>query len=352
MIDLVDIKIQLQHQPFGNERIKLAENSGASPPTSKRFSKKIALQPNGPLIDVTSLDNGSVIHIRDCPLAPLQGHNVFGSNDVCLLGSTLICAVLDQLQILYTAEQRQAWEVGEFAIDALDITHRFELPENLSQKQIFDHIRTKSAWEFRPSVISVGTGIRMCAPRRNTAFVFYDKLQKLTDQRTHSFRHLRAVVGDDARDIWTGLQHAAANSVRAELKLSKEYLKRHRLNRGSAWTIEKTHQVYWAEMEKLRFEGHVPLHQLRHAISRMKPRPLRYALELWARGAELNSIYVKSTLDQHRSKILRMTGIDILLDVPIIEALPLSEIFCRKNMRAMFPKWARKFPACAFGMPA
>ncbi|VWB51369.1 hypothetical protein BLA14095_02225 [Burkholderia lata] len=350
MIDLIDIKIQLQHEPFGNERIKLAENLQVSPPTSKRFSKKIALQPNGHLTDVTSLDNGSVIHIRDCPLTPLQGHNVFGSNDVCLLGSTLICAVLDRLSIAYTDGQRQAWEAGEFVIDALDITHRFVLPENVSQKQIFDHIRTTSAWEFRPSVISVGTGIRMSAPRRNTAFVFYDKLQKLTDQRTHSFQHLRAVVGDDAREIWMGLQRAAANNVRAELKLSKEYLKRHRLNHGSAWTIEKTHQVYWAEMEKLRFEGHVPLRQLRHAINRVRPRPLRYALELWARGAELDSVYAKSTLDRHRSKILRMTGIDILLDVPMIEALPLSEIFCRANMRNAFPKWARRFPACAFGM--
>lgn len=350
MIDLIDIKIQLQHQPFGNERLKLVENSRVSSPTSKRFSKKIALQPNGPLIDVTSLDNGSVIHIRDCPLTPLQGHNVFGSDDVCLLGSTLIRAVLDQLSIAYTDEHRQAWEAGEFVVDALDITHRFTLPENLSQKQIFDHIRTKSAWEFRPSVISVGTGVRLAAPRHNAAFVFYDKLQKLKDQRTHSFRHLRAVVGDDARDIWTGLQKAAANSVRAELKLSKEYLERHRLNRGSAWTIEKTRQVYWVEMEKLRFEAHVPLSRLRHAINRVKSRPLRHALELWARGAELDSIYVKSTLDRHRSKILRMTGVDILLDVPMIEALPLSEIFCRKNLRAAFPKWARKFPACAFGM--
>ncbi|WP_186133381.1 phage/plasmid replication protein, II/X family [Burkholderia gladioli] len=351
MIDLIDIKIQLQHKPFGSERIKLAENSPNSQPVSKRFSKKIALQPGGTLIDVTSLANGSVVHIRDCPLTPLQGHNVFGSDDVCLLGSTLICAVLDRLSITYTEKQRAAWEAGEFFIDALDITHRFALPENLSQKQIFDHIRTKSAWEFRPSVISAGTGVRLAAPRRNTTFVFYDKLQKLTDKRTHSFRDLRAVVGDGACDIWTGLQKAAANSVRAELKLSKEYLKRHRLNRGSAWTIAKVHEIYWAEMEKLRFKAHVPLRQLRHSINRATPRPLRHAVELWARGAELDSVYPKSTLDRHRSKILRMTGIDILLDVPMIETLPLSEIFCRKNMRATFPKWARKFPSCAFGTP-
>lgn len=351
MIDLIDIKIRLQHKPFGSERIKLPENSPTSPPITKRFSKTIALQPGGPLIDVASLDNGSAIHIRDCPLTPLQGHNVFGSDDVCFLGSTLICGVLDQLSIPYTDEQRKAWQEGEFVIDALDITHRFALPENLSQKQIFDHIRIKSAWKFRPGVISAGTGVRMAAPRHSASWVFYDKRQKLGDQRTRSLKYLRAVVGDDAHPIWAGLQAAASNSIRAELKLSKKYLEDRKLNRGSAWTIEKVHEVYWAEMEKLRFEAHVPLRQLRHSINKVKTRQLRHMLELWARGAELDTLYKQSTFDRHRSRILRITGIDILLDVPMIAALPLSKIFCHANMRKAFPMWARRFAVCAFGMP-
>ncbi|MEZ7524808.1 MULTISPECIES: phage/plasmid replication protein, II/X family [Burkholderia] len=350
MIDLIDIKIQLQHKPFGSERLKLTENSPFSPPTSKRFSKKIALQPGGPLIDVTSLDNGSVIHIRDCPLTPLQGHNVFGSDDVCLLGSTLICAVLDRLSIAYADEQRRAWEAGEFVVDALDITHRFALPENLSQKQIFDHIRTKAAWKFRPGVISAGTGVRMAAPRHSASWVFYDKRQKLLDKRTRSLKHLRAVVGEEAHTIWRGLQSAASNSIRAELKLSKKYLEDRKLNRGSAWTIEKVHEVYWVEMEKLRFEAHVPLRQLGHSINKVRIRQLRHMLELWARGAELDKLYPESTFDRHRSRIRHLTGIDILLDVPMVAALPLSEIFCRENLRKEFPQWARTFPACAFGI--
>lgn len=192
----------------------------------------------------------------------------------------------------------------------------------------------------------------MAAPRHPASWVFYDKQQKLHDLRTHSLKHMRAVVGEDAHPIWKGLQFAASSSIRAELKLSKKYLEDRKLNRGSAWTIEKVHEVFWVEMEKLRFEAHVPLRQLRHSINRVKIRQLRHMLELWARGAELDRLYKQSTFDRHRSRIRRLTGIDILLDVPMLDALPLSEIFCRENMRKAFPNWTRRFPACAFGMHA
>lgn len=350
MIDLIDIKIQLQHKPFGNERIKLVENSPSSAPISKWFSKKIRLQANGPLIDVTSMENGSVIHIRDCPLTPLQGHNVFGSNNVRLLGSTLICAVLDRLGIAWTDEQRKAWQAGEFEIEALDITQRFALPANVSQLQLFEHMLRRMPWDFRPAVISVGSGVRLAVPHRHVSWVFYDKLQKLNEGRNHSRQYLQAVVGDDTARIWNGLRAAAGNSARAELKLTKEYLRKHRLNRASAWTIQRVSQVYWAEVAELRFESHVPLHRLRNKINRVRNRPLRHMLELWARGAELDALYPKSTFDRHRSAIRREIGIDILLDVPMVEPLPLSGIFSGGNMRGAFPKWVREYPLAAFGM--
>lgn len=349
MIDLIDIKIQLQHKPFGNERIKLIENSPSSSPISTQFSKTVTLRPNGSPVDVTSLDNGSIIHIRDSPLTPLQGHNVFGSNDVCLLGSHLICGVLDQLQIPYSDEQREAWQAGEYDIDALDITQRFALPENVSQKQLFKHMLRNAPWDFRPAVISAGTGIRLAAPRRNATWVLYDKQQKLRDLRTKSLRYLRAVAGEYAPRIWNGLWAAAGNSVRVELKLSKEYLRKHQLNRGSAWTVQRVHQVYWTEMTELRFELYVPLRQLRDTIDSVKSRPLRRTLELWARSTDLDTLYPKSTVDRHRSQIRRLIGIDIRLDVPMVEALPLADIFSRVNQRPVFPAWSRKFPVCAFG---
>ncbi|MDM8357333.1 phage/plasmid replication protein, II/X family, partial [Pandoraea communis] len=290
MIDLVDVTFSFRHKPFGNERIKVVEKARPNTPDSKRFSTTVSLHPNGAPIKVTSLDNGAAINIRTTPLTPLQGHNVFGSNDVNMLCSALICAVLDAMKLKHTEQQRAAWRAGKFTLGALDITYRFGLPEGVTLKQILEHIRLTLPWEFRPAVLSQGVGIRFEVPRRNAAFLLYDKAQKLTDQRTRSLKYLQAVVGeDDVEKIWEDLNAAASNSVRVEVKLDKKYLAKRKLNRGSAWTVGKVREVFWAEMAHLRLESYVPLRQLRDKIDGVG-KHLRYMLELWAREVDLRTI--------------------------------------------------------------
>lgn len=352
MIDLLDVAILHPHEEFGNERGKRIEKSDADPVFS-RYSKKVFLQPHGAPVDVMSLHAGTAIRIRGCPLKPLQGHNTFGSNDVCLLGGALICAALDALDIAYSGEQRAAWFAGEFDVAEIHITQRFGLPEGMEQKQFYRHILRNTSWEFRPSCLNQGTGIRLGKHQNGPVLVMYDKAQELTDRRTRSFRHLQVVVGEaDAADVWKGLTTIASKSIRAELKVPKEYLERNRLTRGSAWTRKMVDDVYWREMEKLRFESHVPLNTLRSVINKVLERPLRHALELWASGRELRTIYPASTLARCRARVRQMAGIDIVDDVPMEIALPVADILSRENLRPEFPKWAHRYPACAFGLNA
>ncbi|MFB9127396.1 hypothetical protein E2553_40485 [Paraburkholderia dipogonis] len=350
MIDLLDMTILHPHEQFGNERGKRYENSDAGPVFS-RYSKKVMLQPRGAFIDVMSLHAGTAIQIRGCPLKPLQGHNSFGSNDVCLLCGTLICAVLDVLKITYTEEQRAAWFAGEFDLSEIHITQRFGLPDGMEQKQFYRHILRNTSWEFRPGCLNEGTGIRLGKHQNGPVLVMYDKAQELTDRRTRSFRHLQAVVGEaDAAKVWKGLTTIASNSIRAELKVPKEHLTRNGLIRGTNWTRKTVDDVYWQEMEKLRFDSHVPLNTLRPVINRVLDRPLRHALELWASGRELRTIYPASSLARCRSRIRTMTGIDVVDDVPMETALPVASILSRENLRPEFPKWSHRYPACAFGL--
>lgn len=350
MIDLLDITILHPHQEFGNVRGKRYEDSDAGPVFS-RFSKKAFLQPRGASVDVMSLDAGAAIQIRGCPLKPLQGHNVFGSDNVCLLGGTLICAVLDVLKITYADEQREAWLAGEFDLSEIHVTQRFGLPDGMEQKQFYRHILRNTSWEFRPSCLNYGTGIRLGKHQNGPALVMYDKAQELADRRTRAFRYLQAVAGEnDAAKVWKGLTTAGSTSIRAELKVPKEYLTRNGLTRGASWSRKTVDEIYWREMDKLRFNSHVPLNTLRPIINRVLDRPLRHALELWASGRELRTIYSASTLARCRSRVRKATGIDIVDDVPMEAALPVSEILSRENLRPEFPKWAHRYLACAFGL--
>ncbi|WP_225032301.1 phage/plasmid replication protein, II/X family [Paraburkholderia sp. XV] len=346
MIDLIDIKILLAHKPFGNERVKLIENSSSS--VSKRYGTKIRLREGAAPLNVISLNNGTAIAMRCCPLKPLQGHNVFGTNDICLLGSTIICAVLDQLRVPYTEKLRAAWNSGEFELQSLDITNRFALPHQIDARQLSKYMLRNTSFSLLPAALRKGTGVRMEVPRSHAAWLFYDKRQELDDKRTSSQPHLWAVLGKQDINVWNLLRNEAVGNIRAELKLSKEYLAQHKLDRGFAWTDDLVQQVFFAEMSKLRFERHQPIEYVKQSATHL-PAHLRRTFELWARGAGLGALFSPSGLAHHRSEIRRETRVDIMRDVPVKEVLPLSDIFSSHNMLPAFPDWHIDYPLVAFG---
>ncbi|CAB3768616.1 phage/plasmid replication protein, II/X family [Paraburkholderia solisilvae] len=351
MIDFIDVTIHLQHTPFGNERTKLIENS-TSPATYKRFSKKVVLQPGGSPIDACSVENGSGINIRCCPLKPLQGHNVFGTNDVCMLASTIICGVLHKLRIPYTDNQKIAWQRGDFELSELHITHRYRLPENITLKQLFGHMLRNTTLQFRPRWLEAGDGLRMEVSRSNAAWIFYDKALELDEKRKRQFKHLCAVVGDgDVDEVWERLRTRARNSIRAEVKLSDRYLQARNLDRGSAWTVETAKEIYRIEMERLRFGSVKPLEQLRSSIFGLTNDYLKRTVELWVRGADLVNLFPESTLETHRTRIRKETGIDIVLDVPDVAPLLLSEVFSDGNLLPTFPRWPTRYSLAVANAP-
>jgi hypothetical protein len=59
-----------------------------------------------------------------------------------------------------------------------------------------------------------------------------------------------------------------------------------------------------------------------------------------------------STLASHRAQIRKAIGVDIVRDEPVIEVLPLAQIFARDNILPDFPRWASSYPAVGFGIPA
>ncbi|TDY25995.1 II/X family phage/plasmid replication protein [Paraburkholderia sp. BL6665CI2N2] len=349
MIDLIHIEFPFDHKPFGNERIKRIEGSGSE--SSMQFSKQIRLSDGGSLIDVMSLRKGTKIAIHCCPLKPLQGHNVFGSNSVRLLCFALICGVLRKMKLPYDPEQEAMWKAGEYDITMIDLTHRFPLPENVSSQMLCTYLHRNMDTAFRTAWFKSGIGSRMEAPRSNAIWTFYDKHQELGDKRKQAEKHLRAVAGDAADEIWPLLSDMASKSIRAELKLRGAYLVNNGLNRGSAWNLQCVQDVYFKELDRLCFQSHRSIDVLRDAISGVSNRTLRHTLELWRAGSPLNELFAESTLATHRAKIKAETGIDILLNRPTIEPLPLSEIFARDNCLGAFPAWVRDYPTAGFASP-
>jgi len=338
MIDLLSITIKVRHVPFGSKRIKQPEHGKDK---VKRYSKTIRI--NKVPFHATSMNNGTQINIRCCPLKLLQGHNVFGTNSLKTLWIELLDEVLKKLDIKPSAARRRKWLRGEFQIDEIHLTHRFPVAKYSMIRKVVHHILKYSSMSLKPALLRKGVGVSLLAPHGLAEWLFYDKHLEFADKRTKEQRYLEAVVGDRAEAAKNRLLKTSSKSIRAELKLRKKYLKKHKLGLGKNWTEAKVLEVFKNELSLLHLGEMPALQELPEMHSQIADPKLRTTLFLWAAGEDLTCHNGRTKLQAHRRAIRDMLGIDILNDQPLLEpkSINLSEVFDITRMLTRFPKWAR-----------
>lgn len=346
MIDLISLTIDHSHKPFGSTRILKRENKTGN---TKLLSKKIFIN-HVPVI-VTSLNNGSSINIRCCPLKVLQGHNVFGTNSTVKMWVKVITETLKQLEIKYSEQQLSEWIKGEFDIDEIHITHRFPVSKYPLVRDIISHIRRYSSEKLLPTPIRKGVGVSLRAPHGQADWLFYDKHQEFNDKRTKEQKYLQAVIGDAiAQSATIKLLRTTSKSIRAELKLGKQYLIDGGRRRAASWKSSLAIEVFTSELGLLGIGGIPALPQLPEVYAEIANPKLRAIVILWANGEDITNQYAPSTVRKYRAAVLDELGIDIMKDQPVLEptSLNLSAVFDTDQMLVGFPKWARNYPAIAF----
>lgn len=344
-MDLINTNVEIAHKPFGTIRNKETEEGDKQ---TKQYSKTIYI--NRVPLFVTSMNNGTRINIRCCALKVFQGHNVFGTNNMKTLWTRLIVEVLRQLGIKPSKDQIRNWMRGEFDIEEIHITHRFPVSHYSMVRKIISHIRRYTSEALAPSPLPKGVGVTLRAPHGKAKWMFYDKHQEFMDKRTKEHKYLYEVLGDTADTTEQLLSRLASQSIRAELKLGRKYLKDEGLNRGKAWTSSKAIEVFTRELGLLPL-GKIPampeMHELYAEIADPK---LRSIVILWAHGEDMTDHYAPSTIRKYRKAVMDELGIDILKDRPVLEtaSLKLADVFDTDRMLTGFPKWARDYPAIAF----
>lgn len=344
MIDLISIVLDIEHKKFGSERKKRTEDGEVK---TKQFTKTIHI--NHVPVFVTSMNDGTRIYIRCCPLKVFQGHNVFGTNRLKLLWVRLIVDVMKELNITPSKLQLQEWLRGEFAIEEIHITHRFSVKEYSMVRKVVHHVRRYARESLFPSPIRKGTGITLRGEHHHASALIYDKCREFGDKRTKEQKYLEAVVGDKAEDAKRLLSQLASKSIRFELKLKKEYLRDNQLDRGKFWTSRKSVEVFSRELELMRLNEIPAMATLPEVYAGIDNPKLRSVVILWANGEDMTEHYASSTIRKYRKSVLEVLGIDILNDQPVLETacIKMSEVFDIGNMLTGFPKWARKYPELA-----
>lgn len=344
MLDLFIITVEVEHDPFGSERMKKTEDGEVN---TKQFTKTIYI--NHVPVWVTSMNNGTQINIRCCPLKVFQGHNVFGTNSLKKLWSKLIVEVLRKLDITPTKYQLREWLKGEFRVDEIHLTHRFPVKKYSMLRKVISHVKRYASEVLLASPLRKGIGVTLQSPHSSATWMIYDKHQEFCDKRTKEQKYLQAVVGGLADKAKGLLERLASKSIRVELKLKKPYLRDHQLDRGKNWTSKKAIEVFTSELGVLCLDEIPALPELPKVYAEIDNLKLRSVVILWANGEDIAEHYADSTVRKYRKAIMDQLGIDILKDQPVLETadIKMSEVFDVGNMLTGFPKWARKHPELA-----
>jgi II/X family phage/plasmid replication protein len=268
------------------------------------------------------------LEISGNPAKFLQGHNLFGSDDLPGLSRTFIRAVVARLGHTLTADEANAIDAGLVIITRIDTTQSWDfgtLPRALNAVRALSQ-HTHLSHRGKGSLIAEGTCIWGKGSRRWNGKA-YAKGHELKAHKLHPMiPHL-----DKLTEYAQGL-------VRFEFTVRSMELKRRGLDVLQNWgTTGVTPETLHADlMSQLNISEATMIDA--DQLEQLPPR-LQGVYQLWKDGHDVRAIYPTRTFYRHRAALLAF-GIDLALVQPRRQdnVIPLRVTLIGKP--ATVPHWA------------
>lgn len=281
----------------------------------------------------------SRIRISGNPSKWLQGHNLFGSND---LKALVAQCFLNLHEILCedgfnpTIEQSDRVENGDFFLSRVDINESWELA---SQAQVKAWIRAageKMSMPHRGKGVFSGDTLYW---GKNSSYWFmkcYSKGDEIKSKKSKFPDELKTPEMLDYAD----------KSLRLELVLRSKFLRQTGLNWGCHWGTDTAKMLLSHHVSKLEMSNNF---MLTDEVMMALPTRLKMAYASWLAGQDLRAMLPKPTFYRYRKQLLEY-DIDIALvrdkEAPT-NVIPLIQVLEAKPMG--IPDWAfeKELVACA-----
>lgn len=302
MIDWIRFRVACTHIPneLASGHVVSLKNDGEIEwHTAKRlivegsYSKTITIR--------SYTDN--TIEIEGNPAKFLQGHNVFGSNDLqhlALKTFDRLC-MHDELKLTPTDQEYYAIEDGQYYVGRVDVNEHFSVPSAAQAKAFIRAISNSANMRHRgPGIFKGDTLYFSPASKRSVGKIYHKGDEILSSDPKHR-------LPDELLQI-PELVEYAQNSVRLELKILSTQLKEWELHRGCNWTPE-TPTILLNEqfIEKLQLSPNMAVD---YDLVKQMPSKVRLTYTGWVNGEDLRAVLSPATFKRHRKELLNF-GIDI-----------------------------------------
>jgi II/X family phage/plasmid replication protein len=277
-------------------------------------------------ISVKRFRNG-LIEFAGSPAKFLQGHNVFGSDDLLSLGSAMIERACATLGLELLDSELADIQAGRYDLKRVDINYSFATGtrENAlawikTAASVLDLPRRGGGWLDRSTTV-------MWGGKKSR----YWKLKAYCKGKELEAHELAGSLPKR-----TELQEWSDDKLRIELELHARQLQKRGLECASSWRIGTAQELFREYLAKLRLGGHL---MLSVAAVQSLPYRLRPTYTNWARGEDLRQLMSRPTYYRHCRELLEF-GINIAVppQQEQVSSIPLSQYLETPCMEV--PVWA------------
>lgn len=332
MIDWVTAIILFEHEPLnGGSVVKVSPDGEIEWEAPCRISVRGSYEQT---ISVKSLGgNGagkaSELVLSGNPSKYLQGHNVFGSDDLQLLVFDTFVDVCATLGLPIDAEsKRNVWR-GDYRLTRIDINYMFSLGTQGDVKSWLRAAEYKSKSRHGRPSSKAGT-LYWGKQSRRWSLKAYSKWEEIHASGDHK-------LPDRFQN--TPIKAFAEDKLRIELTLRGKLLDELGYSRAKEWCGNTPSAMFRQYLRKIEMNEQIALST--SLLNRLS-NPLRGTYILWKDGYNPREVLSKPTFYRHR-KQLREYGIDINLAVEkkdMSNVVPLVRILEAKPVG--IPDWAYK----------
>lgn len=276
----------------------------------------------------------STIEISGNPAKFLQGHNVFGTNDLKYLVARLFdrLCMIDELQLKPTEQEYNAIQDGYYRLSRVDVNEHFFFPSASLARAWLRAAGRSANMKFRGAgLFKEGTLYFVPNSRRFVPKIYFKYDEINSKDKKHRLPEKLLQIPE--------LVEYAEKSLRFEIKILSTQLNDWELHLGCNWTDDvATMLINDQFISKLQLSENMALDQ---SILETLPKSLTPVYALWEQGQDLRRFYSKTAFYRWRSKLMEY-GIDISI-VKDLDAEPSNVVPMIRYLEAVpmgIPDWA------------
>jgi hypothetical protein len=279
MIDTTKLRLPLSHKPFGPLVCESDTELGTKRAYRKR--KRIEFDHAHQGIHVASREDGERLDFQNSFLAALQGHNVFGPNDLHRIAHVTCMRACEKLGIKATGKQ-VARALDEAELQELHVAVNYRCHDEKEMNALLRAI-AHIVREMHHTTVTTYGQKSVYISRDGAKVVFYNKGAEILANKLHRWC-------DHGFTGRTTLKRYAANLVRLELRMEKEWLDKKGMTRLKQWNRSTVKQIITDELDSLdltkpvtwldpKMCGHLPNALKRYVLATHSGVPIEEAYE-------------------------------------------------------------------------